>query len=524
MKNYNTFSSNYLNNKLSFNSMKYTVNELVTDLESLSFSIPKEPIIVDQSFINLPLIKNIQYTNGVNRVKIQQDFNQVGVLKTSLGKQLKPILYNLSNLKFDKLYYYSKMCWYLSGFDNNYSYMSSVSGTTNFDNIQHPICNIFLQKLLPNVINDQVAIVKMQANIKAVDFIKSSLPNDFDVFIQRKKEVLIDKLTHYIITQIVTLTPTYSNYIFTEVKKIIADEFENLPLFTTKLNKEAVINLIYNQQLNELCLNVINGDILNLPIASDGLFLQFKEEWLQSNIFTGTYPSCIEILNGYTKIFNNNIANEVLVLNEDLVVKLQAIIGQFKNNPEFFINAFYIVFNQAIPILKENYSSIFFPPNFIKDMLKLILDNLNPKLKLTNFREREKDLIESILNKYLLSVINTYIYRETFTNFLLSLLHKLNKYNLQSNLYFYPVQQYFKLLLTQNIVNGELFSNTHKEFQNLYSSIEKSDDESDITVKINKLYNYSKFDIDYFTDELFNFFFSSVTYNITESLLTTYRV
>jgi hypothetical protein len=501
MKTYNELSSNYLNTKFSFVDMKPFINELCTDLEQLKFTLPKEPVMIDSNFLNLPLIKNIQFTKGINKVKVQETFNQIKALKPTINKTLKPILTKLSTLKFDNIYYYSNFLQYINNFDNSNLYnLSSVSGDKDFKNISNPIINIYLSKLLPSIINDQVVKLKYEAHSNLE--VTADLQNLFDSFIISNKQSIIQKITHFITSNIITLSPTYSNYIFKEIEDIIISEFEKLPPLTFKLNKDNIINLIYSAQLNELTLNILNYKDLLPTLTNSELF---------------------EIDN-YVKEFNNNIANEVVVLNEDTVVKLQAISGQFKSNPTFFINSFYTSFNSASDIFKSTYSDIFLPPNFSKDMIKLTLDNINRELPLYDFRAREKELIDFVVNKYLISVMNTYLTSQEFTNFVLNLLTRLNKYNLQSTTYFYPTQQYIKLMFMQFIVNKNLFSEISDQYYKTYNKIVIDQTVTDVSKKIDKLYNYSKLDIDYYDSEIFNFFYSSVLYNIAESIVYQYRI
>ena len=163
--------------------------------------------------------------------------------------------------------------------------------------------------------------------------------------------------------------------------------------------------------------------------------------------------------------------------------------------------------------------------NYDSDYVPLAAwNNLNTNIDISNYRNEEEELIKSCINRYLLGVINSYMLKPNFTDFTLSLLNKLNKYNLQSSTYLYPVQQYFKMLFFQYVTNGQLFDSVFSEFTQLYSNTPTPTTSNDVTQKIANARVITSYNSQYYDDEVFNFFFNSVSHSIVDSLLSEYNV
>lgn len=513
MKTYNQYSSNYLINIFKYIIYKPIIDELIYDLEKLKFTLPKSSMTVEYELLNLPLIKNIIQLNGINKVQIIQKFNQVHTLKKTILQNYRYIFTKLTNLDFDSLYYYSRFNWYLNSFNTDFVGIGSIAGTNNIPSLPHPILVPYLQKIIPLIIPDNISLLTNIINLNLSN-VHVNLESSFNEFIIANKSSIVDKLSTYLITNTITLTPYYSNDLKLIIDNIVLNHINEIPPLTIKINKEKITNLISIQQTNELTLNSINN--INLPINSIELFLDYKSN--------NPYLTNEGILNFYLKQFNNQIANNILSTNNETSLNLQTIIGQFKNNPEFFLNSFSVVYNLALDSLKSNFTEQFLPPNFTNDILKLIFDNLNTSIDISNYRNNESSLIKSCINKYLLGVINAYILNPNFTEFILSLLNKLIKYNLQAPTYLYPVQQYFKMLLFQYITNDILFNSIVSEFIQLYSNTPTPITSNDMSQKIIKAKVITSYNSQYYDDEIFNFFFNSVSHSIVDSLLAEYMV
>lgn len=517
MKTYNQYSSNYLINTFKYINHKLIIDELVDDLEDLKYVLPRSSIVVEPEVLNLSLIKKISDLNGINKVQIIQKFNQIHKLKKIILADYRYIFTKLSNLEFDNLYYYSKFNWYLNNFNTDFIGLGTIAGNNNIPNLPHPILIPYLQKIIRLIIPDNISVLTNTINFNLSN-IHVNLESGFNEFIIANKSSIIDKLSSYLITNVITLTPYYSNDLKLIVDNIVTNHISEIPPLTIKINKEKITNLISIQQTNTLTLNSINN--ITLPLNSTELFLDYKAN--------NTYLSNEGILNFYLKQFNNQIANNILSTNNETSINLQTIIGQFKSNPEFFLNSFPIVYNLALNSLKLNFTEQFLPPNFTKDILKLIFDNLNTNIDISNYRNEEEELIKSCINRYLLGVINSYVLKPNFTDFTLSLLNKLNKYNLQSSTYLYPVQQYFKMLFFQYVTNGQLFDSVFSEFTQLYSNTPTPTMSNvitqNVTQKIANARVITSYNSQYYDDEVFNFFFNSVSHSIVDSLLSEYNV
>jgi len=490
IKNYNQLSSNYLNNKLIIPDYSSKLLELFNDLEIIRYRIPNETFQLMPELYNLPLIKNF---SGFNKIKISEDFSQTNILKGEIPESLKTIRNFLKSITFDKLYYYSNFNWYVSRYDNKLSGISAVSGNVDYENLQHPLINIVLANILPQLLtntinnykNDITKIFKTQKY--------NNLSNDFSLFIELNKNEISKKITTFISSQLIVLSPYYKSSNLTDnINSIITHEFiDKFPKFSFNFNKQLVITNIYKHQLNQLVLDNIN---------TNGL----------TNIN----------LDNELKEFNNKIANDILVINKDLNVHLYVILGDYKHNQQFLINAFYIAYNLAINEFKNKFSDNLLPLNFSQDIFNKTIQNLDlSKLNINNFKDNQVFIIKNSIIQFFISVIDVYFNNLEVEEILLNILNKLSIYNNNAVAFFNPLQQYIKLLFLKYIINGILFKQLTDDFIKIYTSTNIID-----TVDINlkeKLQNI-KFNQSYYDEEIFNFMFNSVYFNIVNSMIKKY--
>jgi len=148
---YSSLSSNYIYNKFSFPNIKNSISELYNDLNLFKYTIPNEIINTNTKLYNLPITKVFQ---GINRVRISDSFDGIGVLKSNLNKEFKPILNFINNINIQP-YYYNQLNWYYSGYSTEFSGIGRLNNS-NYQSNNHPIFNIVLLKILPLLMQDSM--------------------------------------------------------------------------------------------------------------------------------------------------------------------------------------------------------------------------------------------------------------------------------------------------------------------------------------------------------------------------------
>lgn len=492
MKNYNQLSSNYLNNKLLIPDYCAKIKVLYDDLNLMRYRLPTENLKLKPELYNLPLIKQF---SGFNKIKISEDFSQTNLLKSEIPESLKDIRNFLKSITFDKLYYYSDFNWYLSRYDKELVGISTVSGDCEYEILQDPLVNIVLANILPflltNSINDYKITITKTFKYKKYE----NLSKSFSTFVQANKLTISNKISTFITNQLILLNPYYnSKNLSDSINNLIVQEFINkLPEFNFNFNKQLLISNIYNYQLNQLVLNNINTPELVSNINSEQ----------------------------HLKEFNNKIANDILVFNKDLNVHLYVILGDYKYNQQFLINAFYIVYNLALNKFKDKFEGDLLPLDFSKNLFNNVLTNIDlSKLNINNFKTNQQFIIKNTIIQFFISIMETYFNDIKLETILLSVLEKLNIYNINSISFFNPLHQYIKLLFLQYIISGELFKQIIDDFINIYTSTNIIET-TDINLK-EKIKNI-KFDQDYYDSEIFNFIYNSVYLNIIDSFIRKYK-
>jgi len=494
MKNYNQLSSNYLNNKLLIPDYSAKIKVLYNDLKLMLYRIPNESFIVKPELFNLPLIKQF---SGVNKLKISEDFSQTSLLKSEIPESLKDIKNFLKSISFDKLYYYGDFNWYLSKYKKELVGISMVNGNYDYESIQDPLVNIVLANILPLLITNSI----MDYKITITKIFKTkkyeNLSNSFQLFTQDNKSIISNEISTFLSNQLILLTPYHDskNHLVNSINKLIVQEFINkLPNFNFNFNKQLLISNIYNNQLNQLVLNNIN---------TPGLVNNIN---LEQNL----------------KEFNNKIANDILVFNNDLNVNLYVILGDYKHNPQFLINAFYIVYNLALNKFKNKFVGELLPLDFSKNLFNNVLKNIDlTKLNINDFKTNQQFIIKNTIIQFFISVMDVYFNSIELEKILLSILEKLNIYNINSISFFNPFQQYIKLLFLQYIINGKLFNQIIDDFINIYTStniIETTD------INLKEKINNIRFNQEYYNSEIFNFIYASVYSNIVDSFIRKYKI
>jgi len=493
---YSSLSSNYIYNKFSFPNIKNSISELYNDLNLFKYTIPNEIINTNTKLYNLPITKVFQ---GINRVRISDSFDGIGVLKSNLNKEFKPILNFINNINIQP-YYYNQLNWYYSGYSTEFSGIGRLNNS-NYQSNNHPIFNIVLLKILPLLMQDSMVDYRKTITEKSKEINHFNLSNIFNEYLRNNKKEFIETLSNFLIVKLITLNSNYSTEISNKLHIIISEYINQLPLLNFKLNVSRVNNNILNLQYNQLILNTLNNETL-LNISNEKIY-EYNE---------------------YLKQFNNIIASNILTTNEETFTNLQIIIGDFKYNYELLINSIYIVYALAIDSLKSNFNDTLLPSNFSKDLYLLVTNNINHEnINFFNFKTNQQDIIHHCILKYFISIFQIYFETKEIEELLLGLLKELQVYNIYSTSMYNLLKNYMILYLLNEIINGKLFNEISDAFIKLHTSTNINfSQQIYFQNRLEKIKNSNE--ESYLDQEIFNFFYDSVLLNIADSQVSNFII
>jgi hypothetical protein len=541
---YNSRIFNIIDPKFLNNDILKIITDLYNDIKNNKIRLLDQNNDLNNSLEILPNTINelIKFKDGdyegFNKLRIYSVSNHPEELLDRIEEYYKYIYTQLKSIPTTDLDTFRKLNYLYFNFKQNnidslnsfFKYLVVFERDSNQLNSSSFITNILLYLKLNNLYKNKLSTILNNFIIKCFTTVDPTIEfnitedelnltdknifEGFSNFIDRDKNNMSLELTNFLINNIFGLNTPSVNF-KESISSLITDNFIN---YIDEIFNNLYINKNYHQEIAQnTIINLCNYLLLN-NISNKSDYITIRDE---SYIIYDERT----IFNKLTElIFNKEKSN---------LLSFEYTAYQFKNDPLFFLNSYFITYNNYLNDRLGTNNDILNDMTFvneenISDWLNLIDIDLN------KFNNLEINLGSELLNSkaleysfnlYFIKIISKLVDSDEFHDLIINNL--INVFHLKSNYIIdykksildniYKIKTFIKIYLVKKLIDKNLFNELLTEFNLIFNSLQ---------FEFNEVNNFSLNNISINDDTIEyirGIFYTANVVNILTNILNSYR-